>query len=91
MAPQAAHAIPSCLGFDSNGSTGVMTCEVPPGITILRVVVSPEGVPTPLPRVLPSTGTNMVLFAWVLFLTGLGGLMVRISRRSRTGLGHERS
>ena len=34
---------PSCLGFDSAGATGVMSCDVPSGVTILRFVADGAG------------------------------------------------
>jgi hypothetical protein len=47
----------------------------------LGVLVSPEGVPTPLPGRLPATGSDAGLLTWVLLFTALGGALVWMSRR----------
>jgi len=47
----------------------------------LGVLVSPEGVPSPLPTVLPSTGADTGVLVWVVLLTVLGGALVWTSRR----------
>jgi LPXTG-motif cell wall-anchored protein len=47
----------------------------------LGVLVAPEGVPTPLPGVLPATGSDAGLLVWVMLLTAVGGALVWMSRR----------
>jgi len=55
----------------------------------LGVLVSPEGVPSPLPTVLPATGSgvDLSLFAWVMLLTSLGGALVWVTRRRTVATG----
>jgi hypothetical protein len=47
----------------------------------LGVLLAPEGAPTPLPGVLPSTGVHPAMFLWVALFTSVGTALVWVSRR----------